>query len=191
MLVGRAMLVVLDDLESDAPRTFSQAWHLPPAIPKLRDVPLPERGTRHFFFPRSETDAEPLFSLHQADAPGLEVLLHHGAPGVDSVPGPGWFSAAENHRQPSLVVELRQRERAEVAFASVFLLGELASERADVALHESGPGDFEIAIELGGGVSFALHVERLAAGAPSEMVALEMTANGRSATGADHQPGVE
>jgi hypothetical protein len=76
---------------------------------------------------------------------------------------------------PSPVVELSREGRAAV-FASLFLLGGLASSRADLALRELGPGTFTLELALDGGASFTLQVDGLAAGAPVESVTLEATA---------------
>jgi hypothetical protein len=172
LLIGHDLFVVVDDLLSNEPRAFHQAWHLPPTIPTPVETQLPEAGTYHLFFPRSSEDATPLFSLHQANTGAVELGVHRGEPPVDGVPGPGWYSTAENQLEPSPVVEFAQKGRTQVAFASVFLLGGLASSRADLALHEQGAGNFTLRIQLENGAAFTLQVNGLAAGAPVESVAL-------------------
>jgi len=171
------MLVVLDDLVSAEPRAFYQSWHLPPQIPKPIEAQQPEPGTYHFTFSRSSQDPTPLFSLHEANAGAVAAEVHLGEPPVNGVPGPGWYSTAEDQLEPSPVVELSQKGRAAV-FASVFLLGGLASSRADLTLEEQGPGSFRLGVALDDGAAFTLRVDGLAAGAPVESVDLAKNVQG-------------
>jgi hypothetical protein len=119
---------------------------------------------------RSATDGAPLLSLHEATE-GAELVLHHGDPPIAGVFGQGWHSPEENVADPNVVVELRRGGVTSTAFASVFLLGERAGQRADVTLRRAGTSSAGITVRLANGKSLSIELENLAdAGAESVRV---------------------
>lgn len=160
LLLGRHILVVVDMLQSDAPRTFSQTWHLAPRIPPLPAAPAGEGGAYHLQFARSADDPAPLMSLHEATE-GAELQLHFGDPPVGGVYGQGWYSMREDEAEPNAVVELRRAGVTSTAFASVFLLGPLAGQHADVELHRDATWSGGVTIRIEGGESISLDIANL------------------------------
>jgi hypothetical protein len=169
LLLGRDALLVLDDLQSRAPRAFSLTWHLAPEVPALA---LPADGGYHISAPRSAEDRTPLLSLHAASNAGAELQLHYGEPDVNGVPGQGWYSTAEDQRQPAAVVELTQRGQTRAVFASLFLLGARAGQHAELALTERGVGQLSLEMDIEG-APLRVRVQNLAAGAATERITLE------------------
>jgi hypothetical protein len=168
--VGRDILIVLDMLDSNAPHTFSQTWHLAPRVPPLAEVPRSDGGTYHVQFARGADDPDPLLSLHEA-TDGAELVLHYGDPAIGGVYGQGWYSEQENDAEPKLVVELRRTGVASTAFASVFLLGNRAGEHADVTLRKGSESTGGVTVHLQDGASLTLDVENLA-DASAELVSV-------------------
>jgi hypothetical protein len=101
-----------------------------------------------------------------------ELLLHYGEPDVNGVPGPGWYSTAEDQRQPAAVVDLTERAQTRAVFASLFLLGARAAEHAELALGEQGVGQLSLDMDIEG-TPLRVRVQNLAAGAATERVTLE------------------
>ena len=158
LLVGRDVFVVVDILDSSAPHTFSQTWHLAPRIP-APDLPPDEGGSFHLTFARSEDDPEPLMSLHEATE-GAEMRLHFGDAPIAGVFGQGWYSSREDKADPNSVVEVRRAGVSSTAFASVFLLGKRAGQRAEVTLRREGLTSAAVTIDLDD-TTIALDIQNL------------------------------
>jgi hypothetical protein len=176
LLLGRDVLVVLDDVSGSAPHVYSQTWHLSPNVPSLSAetaaLAAAGPGAHHLYFPRSADDPTALFSLHEASAPSAELALHYGDAGVGEVPGQGWYSTAENEIEPSGVVEFVQAGQERATFASVFLLGARAGQFADLVLTASGPGSVNLAFDLEG-VRTTVAVTGLGSGTAAETVSVQ------------------
>jgi hypothetical protein len=171
LLLGRDVLLVLDDLQSREPRSFSLTWHLAPEVPAL-EAPAASDGGVHISAPRSAEDSTPLLSLHAASLASAQLGLHYGEADVDGVPGQGWYSTAEDQRQPAAVVELSQRQQTRAVFASLFLLGARAGQGAQLALSEHGAGQLTLELDIEG-APLRVAVQNLASGAAAERVTLE------------------
>ncbi len=171
LLLGRDVLLVLDDLSSREPHAFSLTWHLAPDVPALVPAGAGDGGV-HIIAPRSAADSTPLLSLHAASNTAAELQLHYGEPDVAGVPGQGWYSTAEDQLQPAAVVELSQRAQLRAVFASLFLLGARAGQGAQLGLTESGVGQLTLELDIEG-IPLHVAVQNLGSGAASERITLE------------------
>lgn len=176
VLIGAAIVIVIDELRSSSAREFVQSWQITPeAGPSL--APPEEAGGYHLFFRRAGSEASPLFSLHEA-AIGRQVSLQtlRGEPPVEGVPGPGWYSTSEEQMESHTVIEVAASGAEQALFGSVFLMGELAAERPDLSLQQEGPGQVGLTVALGP-ATLDLQIDQLAAAAPDER--LELRVNGQ------------
>jgi hypothetical protein len=160
LLVGRDIFVVVDLLDSDAPRTYTQNWHLAPRIPMPSDI-RGDSGSFHVTFARGADDSAPLMSLHQASE-GAALNVRYGEPMIGGVFGQGWYSIRENEAEPNAVVEVRREGVTITAFASVFLLGKRAGQHAEVTLQRNGATSATVTIQLDDGKTLALDIQQLA-----------------------------
>jgi len=174
-LIGRELVLVLDRLESGASHDYRQIWHLGPAIAGI--TPLGSSGnTGHYAF--RDVDGSALFSGHFSAPGDSSFVLLQGTcrtcsgnlcgGTVCAAPLQGWWSKAENVKQPAWVLE-RQASQQSVAWASAFLLGSLATQQATVSL-VTLPGDdnYRLDVALSDGLSTSLHITSLAS--PAEVV---------------------
>ncbi|HTV17666.1 MAG TPA: heparinase II/III-family protein, partial [Polyangiaceae bacterium] len=165
VLAGGSLVLVLDALDGDAAHDFAQSWHLAPEL-GLEAPPEPGGDTLHFRFAREGAEANTQLSLHAWNGgEPLAVALERGNPGSGGVPGPGWYSRAENQREPAQVVELHRGGQSEAVFASVFLLGPLAARSAEVAVRVGDASERWVDVVLDDGSSWSLAVRALGAGA--------------------------
>lgn len=175
LLVGHAVLIVLDQLDGSQPHDFAQRWHVTPVAAKLSGDFAAEAGTHHVFFAdQPGSSAAPLFSLHETGG-GQQLVArsYDGEPAIDGVPGLGWVSTAEGQMSRHPVVEFRPPSGEQAAFGSVFLLGELAAQRAELALEQRDATSLRATIALPH-ATIRLDVARLASGAPLERCELQL-----------------
>lgn len=179
LLLGAEVLIVFDDLTSERPHTFSQTWHLPPDIAETA-AEMPAGSTEQdLVFADTAAGDTPLFSLHEAGGPDLQLIPHRGEPAVAGVPGSGWYSTAEEQLEPSLAVEFVQSGSTRARFASVFLLGELAGRQAQALWHPEGTDSLALSIVFEDG-QLDLSASALGSGPPAER--FDLNASGSPAT---------
>jgi hypothetical protein len=193
-LFGRDLVVVLDHLRSGSEHSFQQNWQLGPVVKGVVQR-APTDGTSHYAF--NNANGATLFSGHFGAASDSTFAKFRGTcgtcigdlcagSGCDD-PRQGWSSVAENSKSPAWMLQ-RKRAGTEVAWASAFLLGSLASQAAAVTLTPRGPGNYDLSVVLEDGMPVSLHISNLAA--PGEEVGIDYPSRGAFASFSfEGQPG--
>ncbi|RYZ06950.1 MAG: hypothetical protein EOO73_14275 [Myxococcales bacterium] len=193
-LFGRDVLLVLDQLQSSQPRTFQQNWQLAPSIKSVVSQGAAD-GTAHYAF--HNASGASLFSGHFGEASDSVFAAFRATCGTctgDSCAGSacadprqGWYSVAENTKAPAWMLQ-RRRSTSEVAWASAFLLGSAAAQRARVELKRSGAERYGLDVTLDDGMPLSLQISSFAS--PNEAVVIGYPLRGAFASYSfEGQPG--
>lgn len=177
-LIGRELVLVLDRLESQGSHDYSQLWHLGPSITGIMPLAASD-DTGHYAF--RDLAGSTAFSGHFSAPADSSFALLQGTCGTCSgnlcggtacaAPLQGWWSKAENTKQPAWVLE-RRANGQHVTWASAFLLGSLAAQQATVSLATlPGADNYLLDVTLSDGLSTSLRISSLASPAESVEVA--------------------
>ncbi|MFZ5893492.1 MAG: heparinase II/III domain-containing protein [Myxococcota bacterium] len=173
-LLGSNMLLVLDRVTGSAPHTLRQNWHLSPAIKEVEQL-LGTLGNHYQF---RDAAGVPLFSGHFVGPGATRALAGACGPCSGNLcggnactdPRQGWYSTIENQKVQAWVVE-RSVSASDVTWASLFLLGEVALQSAELSLESSAGGrDIRADFTLSDGLSAGVQVTDF--GVPGEQVAV-------------------
>jgi hypothetical protein len=169
-LIGRDLVLVLDRLSAQIPHSYQQNWHFGSAVANVVPAPLTET-TAHFSF--LDEAGRPLFSGHFSDGSAGSFVPVRGTCGTCAgnfcagnacaEPRQGWLSAVENSKHPGWVLLRQAPVVSEVAWASAFLLGDLAARSAKVQLSALAAQDsYRMDVTLEDGMSVSLQTDALA-----------------------------
>ena len=152
-LIGQDIVVVVDQMRSNASHEYTQTWHLFPGAQV--------EGTAGEVHVQDE-QGQDVLSIHQSVRDDMNVTFPFG----ETSPRQGWYSERYEIEQPAQVVEYR-REASSTTFATVFTLGSLAGQSTQVVLSETD-SLLEVRFVLEG-IEYTVGIQGLA-GAGEEVV---------------------
>ncbi len=112
LVLDQGLVLVTDDLESDAPHDYSQNWHIFPGA-NLTMAGLDANV--------ANIKGAPIVLVRQADPGGLTVVHTRGG----TSPMQGWISPALGKKEPVHALEYHRRA-ASTSFATLFTMGRRA-----------------------------------------------------------------
>ena len=159
VVLGKGIVLVVDELRGTRSHDYEQTWHLFPGA-QLRRSGLDTVATN--------ASGRPLLAIHEAPLPGAAVTALSGS----LAPYQGWVSELYGKKTPAWAVQVGSRS-INARFTTLLTSGDYAAQPAAVSA-DGGSGALHVSIRIG---AAQWHVTISRQGLPGEQVAVSSSSS--------------